>query len=119
VQKLQTANINHVVNLENVHLRLKNELKKFNSKHKSISETPKFTPKVVMNLLLNFESYDQTTATKDTYMPEEKIVQFNIGFIKLSFKGKLRITADRDDMSSVDVNNPPVRSYGVVEERGN
>jgi hypothetical protein len=71
-----------------------------------------------MNLLLNFESYDQTTAIKDTYMPEEKIVQFNIGFIKLNFKGKLRITADRDDMKPVDVNNPPVRSYGVVEERG-
>jgi len=98
---------------------LKNELKKFNTKNKSSSDTVKFTPKVVMNLLLNFESYDQTTATKDTYMPEEKIVQFNIGFIKLNFKGKLRITADRDIKNHVDVNNPPYRSYGVVEERGN
>lgn len=99
-------------------MRLKSELKKFNQKHKSKSEGVKFSPKVVMNLLLNFESYDQTTATKDTYMPEEKIVQFNIGFIKLNFRGKLRITADRDDKTPVDPNHPPYRSYGVVEEKG-
>ena len=106
------------LNLENVHLRLATELKKFNSKNKSSNENTKFTPKIIMNLLLNFESYDQTTAVKDTYMPEEKIVQFNIAFIKLTFKGKLRITADRENKDPVDLNNPPFRSYGVVEERG-
>jgi len=101
-------------------LRLKNELKRFNTKHAPNSEAIKISPKVQMNVLLNFESYDQTTATKDTYMPEEKIIQFsNIGLIKLNFRGKLRITSDRDNKTPIDVNNPPNRSYGVVEDRGN
>ena len=107
------------INLENIKLKLENELKKFNTKHKSKTESVKFQPKVVMNLLLNFESYDQTTKTKDTYMPEEKIVQFNIGFIKINFIGKFRITMDRKDELRVDINNPPYRSFGVVEEKGN
>jgi hypothetical protein len=107
------------LDLSNLKLKLEIELKKFNSKHKSKTESVKFQPKVIMNLLLNFESYDQTTKKKDVYMPHEKIVHFNIGFIKVNFIGKLRITQDRNDELPVDINNPPYKSYGVVEEKGN
>lgn len=76
----------------------------------------------MMNLLLNFESFDQTTAVRDVYMPEEKIVNFNVGYLKMNFKGKLRLTQDRDTTTNIqrtrDLDNP-ARSYGVIEDRGN
>lgn len=117
IEKMEMNNVE--LNLINLQLKLENELKKFKAKHKSTTETVKFQPKVMMNLLLNFESYDQTTKTKDAYMPEEKVVNFNIGFIKINFIGKLRVTMDRGDDLPVDLNKPPYRSYGVVEDKGN
>jgi hypothetical protein len=102
--------------------RLNMELKKFRDKNKaSLSEVFKFTPKIMMNLLLNFESFDQTTKIKDVYMPEEKIINFNVGYLKLNFKGKLRLTADREksnnNVDKVAISDGPSNTYGVVEDR--
>jgi hypothetical protein len=74
----------------------------------------------MMNLLLNFESYDQTTKDQDVYMPDEKLIHFNLGFLKLNFIGKLRLTQNRDKTqnkpeikSGIDT---PMNTYGIVEE---
>jgi hypothetical protein len=72
-----------------------------------------------MNLFLTFESYDQTTANKDVYMQEEKVIQFNVGYMKLSFKGKLRLTQDKKENIMYNYQDAPDKTYGVVEERGN
>ncbi len=111
------------VNLENVSDEMNKNLKKFKEKHKnSINEVYKFTPKIMMNLLLNFESFDQTTAVKDVYMPEEKIINFNVGYLKLNFKGKLRLTQDKLQIKQTHYHTDgislPTQTYGVVEERG-
>lgn len=73
-----------------------------------------------MNLLLNFESFDDTTTVRDVYMPEEKIVNFNVGYLKLNFKGKLRLTADRANKLHNKINNSdsPSKTYGVIEGQG-
>jgi hypothetical protein len=115
--KLEKANIS----LETLYRRLNQELLKFKEKHKSsISEVFKFKPKIMMNLLLNFESYDQTTKEHDIYMPEEKVIHFNVGHLKMNFRGKLRLTQNvyHDDIkadfkSGMDT---PAKTYGVVEE---
>jgi hypothetical protein len=76
----------------------------------------------MMNLLLNFESFDQTTEYKDVYMPEEKVINFNVGFLKLNFLGKLRLTQDRETnkkgnkIKVVDSDGPST-TYGVIEDR--
>jgi hypothetical protein len=71
-----------------------------------------------MNLLLNFESFDQTTKVRDVYMPEEKIINFNVGYLKLNFKGKLRLTQDKEKiMKSGKIVEGPSGTYGVIEDR--
>lgn len=97
-------------------------LQEFRALHRnSIGETYKFAPRMSMNLLLNFESFDQTTAQRDVYMPEEKVINFNVGFIKLNFLGKLRLTAERSQTKNVYtnqiVNDYPSKTFGVTEER--
>ena len=80
----------------------------------------------MMNLLVNFESYDTQVVNKDMYMPEEKIVNFNVGFLKIFFKGKLRITMDRlgsnvavaENEAEADDGDRPSKAYAVVEDRG-
>jgi hypothetical protein len=52
-------------------------------------------------------------------MQEEKIVQFNVGYMKLSFKGKLRLTQDKKPNIIYNYPDAPDKTYGVVEERGN
>jgi len=110
-----------VISVEIVANYLNKELQKFKEKYKaSMNEVFKFTPKIMMNLLLNFESFDQTTKHKDVYMPEEKIVNFNVGYIKLNFKGKLRLTQDKDNMmksGAKNVDGYPAATYGVIEDR--
>lgn len=111
---------NIVVDIESLSAVLEKELNKFKRKHKnSISSPYKLAPKIMMNLLLNFESFDQTTKTKDVYMPEERLVNFNVGYLKLNFKGKLRLTADRDGnlVEFVHSTDGPQNSYGVIEDR--
>jgi hypothetical protein len=73
-----------------------------------------------MNLLLNFESFDQTTKVRDVYMPEEKIINFNVGYLKLNFKGKLRLTIEKENLIKTvnrNVETGPTGTYGVIEER--
>ena len=102
-------------NLENVLSILKKNLEKFKKLNKFEKTTQfKLAPKVMMNLLLNFESFDPQTMIKDVYMPEEKIVNFNVGYLKMNFKGKLRLSHDKT--SSYD--NPPAKTYGIIEDRG-
>ncbi len=72
-----------------------------------------------MNLLLNFESFDQTTKVRDVYMPEEKIINFNVGYLKLNFKGKLRLTQEKEKVikSNKPIESGPSGTYGVIEDR--
>lgn len=108
------------INIDNVSTSLTKELKLFKEKHKaSLSEVFKFSPKILMNLLLNFESFDQTTKVRDVYMPEEKIINFNVGYLKLNFRGKLRLTQDKEKImkSGKTGDNGPTGTYGVIEDR--
>ena len=101
--------------LETVLTKLTTNLENFKKRSKASKSTQfKLSPRVMMNLLLNFESYDPQTMIKDIYMPEEKIVNFNVGYLKFNFKGKLRLSHDKS--SSYD--NPPAKTYGIIEERG-
>jgi hypothetical protein len=94
---------------------LKVHLEKFKKLNKAAKTTQfKLAPKVMMNLLLNFESFDPQTMVKDVYMPEEKIVNFNVGYLKMNFKGKLRLSFDK----ATSYDNPPAKTYGIIEERG-
>jgi hypothetical protein len=110
---------NSKLDLDTVQKALSRELQNFREKHKSsISEVFKFSPKVLMNLILNFESFDETTKLRDVYMPEEKVVNFNVGYLKLNFKGKLRLTQDKEKIMKPNKNiEGPTGTYGVVEDR--
>ena len=105
------------VNIENVLIKLVSKLQTFREKFKiTQSEVFKVTPKVMMNLLLTFESYDEQVTNKDMFMPEEKLINFNIGYLKLKFKGLLRITMDRGVKIPLKEGEPKL-SYGVVEKQ--
>jgi len=105
---------NYDTSLENALSSLRSNLDKFKAKYKGNTSTQfKLAPKVMMNLLLNFESFDTQTTNRDVYMPEEKIVNFNVGYIKIAFKGKLRLTLDKTSTYE----NPPAKTFGVIEER--
>ena len=94
---------------------LKNQYIKNNSA--SINQVFSMAPKVQMNLLLNFESYEVSTKNEDVYMPDEKIVTFNIGKLKMNFIGKLKITQDREDGKALPINKnvAPYSPYGIIE----
>jgi hypothetical protein len=100
---------------------LNKELTKFKDKNRaSMSEVFKFSPKILMNLLLNFESFDQATKSKDVYMPEEKIINFNTGYLKINFKGKLRLTQEKENIlktGNKQIETGPQSTYGVIEDR--
>ncbi len=120
IEKLKIENSE--ISLETVYKKLNKELTKFKDKHKrSLSEVFKFKPKLMMNLLLNFESYDQSTKEHDIYMPEEKVVHFNVGYLKLNFRGALRLTQDRDNIAKKSEGKSsletPINTYGVIEDR--
>jgi hypothetical protein len=88
---------------------------------KSLNEVFTINPKIQMNLLLNFESYDISTQYEDNFMPEEKLIQFNVDHLKLSFKnGKLRITQERVNgkPKTHTKGNFPYGAFGIVEENG-
>lgn len=119
LEKMKIEKVN--ISLETLYKRLNQELTKFKEKHKrSLNEVFKFKPKIMMNLLLNFESYDQTTKDHDFYMPEEKVIQFQVGFLKINFRGKLRLTQKkRNEEITSDIKSgldTPSKTYGVVEE---
>jgi hypothetical protein len=112
-------------NLENMTDQLNKVLEKYKEENKSsMTQIFNITPKIMIKLLLNFDSFDQTTAIRDVYMPEEKIIKLNVGFIKLNFVGKLRLTADRTNKISngnnnrLDDSNSPSKTYGVIENKG-
>jgi hypothetical protein len=107
--------MNNIEILINRLKELKNQYFKNNSA--SINQVFTVSPKIQMNLLLNFESYEVITKTEDTYMPEEKIVNFNIGKLKLHFVGKLRITQPRHNGQPLPYNKNkiPFSTYGVIE----
>jgi hypothetical protein len=119
IERLESANAS--ISVKDLLTILKQELTKFKEKNKSsLSEVFKFKPKIMMNLLLNFESFDQTTKTKDVYMPDERVINFNVGYLKLNFKGKLRLTADRDRNRMAlgeKIPDGPKDSYGIIEDR--
>lgn len=87
--------------------------------HKQFQQIFTIQPKVQMNLLLTFESYDEMTIKSDLYMSEEKIIKFNIGYLKLNFKGKLRLSFTKDEKGSpsktVSNGNPSKGTYGIIE----
>jgi hypothetical protein len=119
IEKLK--NKNSEISTETLYKLINKELTYFKDKHRnSISEVFKFKPKIMLNLLLNFESYDQTTKDHDIYMPEEKLIHFNVGHLKLNFKGKLRLTMDRNNKQKKTDTKPsidsPAKTYGVTEE---
>lgn len=97
---------------------LKDKYLKSNSQ--SINQVFSINPKVQMNLLMNFESYEIVTQTEDVYMSEEKIVKFNIGYLKINFTGKLRITQPRTNGKAdpVERSKIPNGAYGIVESDG-
>lgn len=105
-------------NLEVIKERLK-ELKNqyFKNNHGSISQVFSVSPKIQMNLLFNFESYEVVTKSEDIYLAEEKVVSFNVGKIKMNFRGKLRITQERKDGKPIPYNKAksPYSTYGVIE----
>jgi len=110
------------INVENVLTKLESKLAVFKEKYKlNKSETFKVAPKLMMNLLMTFESYDEQVVNKDMYMPEEKVINFNVGFLKLQFKGVFRITMDRMDKTKTKKQpmkeGEPNLAYGVVEKK--
>src|SRR5690606_17147519 len=51
-------------------------------------------------------------------MPEEKVINFNVGYLKVNFMGKLRLTQDRNVPKTVDIQQGgPVGTYGIIEDR--
>lgn len=79
------------------------------------------SPKIQLNLLLNFESYDVGTVYEDQIMPEEKLIKFNIGHLKLNFRGgKLMVTQERINGKAVETNKqiPPNGAFGVIKDDG-
>ena len=88
---------------------------------KSINQTFNINPKIQLNLLLNFESYDFSTQYEDLYFPEEKLIKFNIGYLKLMIKGgKLRITQERENGKAKPHNRgmEPYGAFSIVEDDG-
>ena len=89
---------------------------------KATSQVFSVQPKVQMSLLLTFESYDQSSFKGDLYMPEEKIIKFNIGYLKLNFKGKLKLSHTKDvngvKLPTKSGNQPSLGTYGIVESDG-
>ena len=104
------------ISVENVLTKLETRLQNFRDKYKiTKSEVFKVAPKVLMNLLMTFESYDTQVKNKDMYMPEEKVINFNVGFLKLQFQGTLRITMDRNDTKATKKEDGPSLAYSVVD----
>lgn len=97
---------------------LKDKYLKANSQ--SINQVFSISPKVQMNLLMNFESYEIATQIEDVYMTEEKIVKFNIGHLKINFTGKLRITQPRTNGKADPVERAkiPNGAYSFAESDG-
>lgn len=55
-------------------------------------------------------------------MPEEKVIKFNIGFLKLNFKGgKMRITQERVDGKPKNhvKSNSPYGAFAIIDYDGN
>ncbi len=88
----------------------------------SIGQVFNIQPKIQMSLLLTFESYDPKTLKGDFYIQEEKIVKFNIGYLKLNFGGKLKISYAKDEngkkLHTVSGGTPSNGSFGIVESEG-
>jgi hypothetical protein len=72
---------------------------------------------VEYNLLLTFESYEEKVKEKNFYLPEEILTNFEFGYIKLTFIGKLLITKDNLPKIPNMKNNPdyPSGPYGIIE----
>ncbi len=112
---------NAALDIKTVHDALATELQLFKEKYKVYStQTFNLAPKLMMSLLLNFESYDQTTKVRDIYMPAERLLNFSVGSLRLNFIGKLRLTSDRENLNSPHIITPkqdgPNQTYGVVED---
>lgn len=89
--------------------------------HASVNQVFTVSPKIQLNLLLNFESYDISTQTEDDYMPEEKVIKFNPGYITLKVKGgKMRITQERVNGKAVKINKNvlPYGSFVKIDDEG-
>lgn len=88
----------------------------------SIGQVFNIQPKIQMSLLLTFESYDPKSIKGDFYIQEEKVVKFNIGYLKLNFGGKLRISFAKDEkgnkLPTISGGNPSNGSFGIVESEG-
>lgn len=86
-----------------------------------VNQTFQVSPKIQLNLLLNFESYDINTQYQDSFMPEEKTIKFNISEIKLRTRGgKMRITQERvnGQPKKLNKNIVPYGAYSIIEEGG-
>lgn len=106
---------NKQLNVQNVYEFAKRELNKYKKKYKMKTEAFNIKPLIQRKLLINFESYDQQTLAKDVYMPEEKVIQFQVGHLRMNFNGKLRLTRQDDSFDRLD---GPRGTYGVVDTEG-
>lgn len=99
--------------------RLKSSYLKRNDN--KVNQTFQVSPKIQLNLLLNFESYDINTQYQDAFMPEEKVIKFNISELKLRTRGgKMRITQERvnGQPKKINKNVVPYGAYSIIEEGG-
>lgn len=108
--------------LKSIIAKLKEHQTKYlKNNHASINQVFTVAPKIQLNLLLNFESYNETTKTKDSYLPEEKIIKFNPGVLIFKLNGgKIRITQERINGNPVKYNKNAIPSgaYAVIEDEG-
>lgn len=122
VTNIRLENRDNPVNLITIIKKIRElKMKYLNNNSATINQVFSITPQIQMNLLLNFESYDITTQYEDIYLPEEKIIKFNIGHLKLTFKGgKFRITQERIDGKPKNYNKQeaPYGAFAVIEDDG-
>lgn len=107
--------------IDNIPILL-NRVKELKNKYTSnnsiaLNQVFSVSPKIQMNLLLNFESYEVTTKYEDILLQEEKIINFNIGKLVLNFIGKVVITQERKDGKPLPYNKnvSPYSTYGIIK----
>lgn len=121
IDKVKSKGVHLTV--DSVQKTLQTELHSFSNKYKlHQTQTFNIAPRIMMNLLMNFESFDQTTRERDIYMPQERTINFAVGSIKINFIGKLRLTSDRTNkVDSKKIITPkkdgPNQTFGVIEDK--
>lgn len=108
-------NYGNKIDIDELSEYMSNVVESFSQKHKNELQEFSFSQTILMNLLLTFESYDEATRLNDIYMPEEKVVNFKTGYIKLSFLGKLRLRNLNEKNPNDKKEIEPQLTFGVIE----